>query len=216
MNHVPHKTIGRLSLYRRSLNTLLEQGVTSVCSRELAQMTGATAVQVRRDLMAIDYSGSPMRGYDVARLLSSIADLLDEPSGQRAALVGIGNLGRAIITYFAGRRPRLAIVAAFDIDPAKVGRKVNGCPTFPMQELGRVARRECIDVGILAVPAHAAQEVAEQLVEAGICGILNFAPAALIVPEDVFVEDIDMTVSLEKAAYFARMLRKKPGPRRRN
>lgn len=201
---VSEKTIARLSLYRRLLHELLVDGATSVYSHQLAAMAGGTAAQVRRDIMAIGYTGSPTRGYDVRELIGSIASFLDAPEGQRVALVGVGNLGRAIMAYFAGRRPNLSIAAAFEVDPGKVHRVIHGCRCYPMEELPEVIAREGIGMGIIAVPAEEAQGVADKLVRAGVRGLLNFAPVPLHVPPGVFVEVIDMTTSLEKVAYFAR------------
>jgi redox-sensing transcriptional repressor len=167
-------------------------------------MAGATAAQVRRDLMAVGYMGTSIRGYAVEELTKSIGSFLDDPQGQTAALVGIGNLGRAILSYFTGRRPNLSIVAAFDVDPNKISRVIHGCRCYPLEELELVAREHDIRLGVLTVPAAAAQTVAESMVRAGIRGILNFAPAPLKAPAGVYVEDIDMTMSLEKVAYFAR------------
>jgi len=198
------RTIGRLSLYRRLLRELESAGVNNIYSQELARMAGVTAAQVRRDIMAIGYSGSPARGYDVHALGESIGDYLDAPGGQGVALVGIGNLGRAIMAFFSGRRPRLAIVAAFDADPYKVNRVIHGCRCYPAEEIGQVVREQNITVGIITVPASEAQNVAETLVRAGVRGILNFAPVPLRVPAGVYVEQIDMTMALEKVAFFAR------------
>jgi redox-sensing transcriptional repressor len=201
---VSDKTIGRLSLYRRILGAMVAEGTRSVFSHQLANMAGCTAAQVRRDIMELGYSGTPVKGYDVARLAESIQQFLDAPGGQGVALVGVGNLGKALLAYFAGRRPSLKIVAAFDIDPYKVNRVIHGCRSYPMESLPEVVGACGIAVGIIAVPAGAAQEAAEALVRAGIRGILNFAPVRLRVSPRVYVRDMDMTISLETVAFFAR------------
>jgi redox-sensing transcriptional repressor len=201
---ISERTIARLSLYRRLLNVLQAEGVTHVFSRQLADLAGRTAAQVRRDLMVLGYSGSSARGYEVAELIQSLRQFLDHPAGQDAALVGVGNLGKALLTHFTGRRPNLAITAAFDSDPTKANRSINQCRVWAMDRLQEILRARDIRVAIIAVPPEAAQEVVDRLVEAGVRGILNFAPVRLRVPEDVYVEDLDMTVSLEKVAYFAR------------
>jgi redox-sensing transcriptional repressor len=193
-----------LSLYRRLLSQLEAEGARAVYSHELARMAGGTAAQVRRDLMAVGSFGSPKRGYDVKELITHIGEFLDAPGGEGAALIGVGNLGRAIMAYFAGRRPKLAIVAAFDNDPSKVNRVIHGCRSYPTGEMGGVIARECIRVGIITVPAADAQGTADALVAAGVKGILNFAPVRLRTPAGIYVEDIDMTMSLEKVAFFAR------------
>lgn len=198
------KTIGRLSLYRRLLNRLLAAGGQNVYSHQLASLAGGTAAQVRRDMMAVGYTGSPKRGYDIRDLIDSIGAFLDAPEGQGAALVGVGNLGRAIMAYFTGRRPKLSIVAAFDVDPYKTNRVIHGCRCYHSSDLEAVIRQMHIRVAILCVPAREAQPTTDILVRSGVRGILNFAPVPLRVPPEVYVEDIDMTMSIEKVAYFAR------------
>jgi redox-sensing transcriptional repressor len=202
--NISDKTIGRLSLYRRLLYRFTAEGRTNVYSHQIAAMSGATPAQVRRDLMVIGYSGSPNRGYRIDDLISSIGEFLDDPSGQNVTLVGVGNLGRAILAYFAGRRPKLAIVAAFDIVPDKVNRTIHGCHCYPMEEFPAIAKRENITVGILTVPADVAQSAAQMLAESGVRGILNFAPVVLTLPPTVYVQDVDMVMTLERVAYFAR------------
>jgi redox-sensing transcriptional repressor len=205
MGNVSGKTIGRLSLYRRVLYDLLAEGERSIFSHQLAELVGGTAAQVRRDMMAVGSAGSPTRGYDIQELTHSIGDFLDAPSGQAVALVGVGNLGRAILAYFAGRRPKLSIEAAFDNDPSKYGRVIHGCRCYPVEDLVKVVKDRRIAIGIVTVPADQAQDVADKLCQAGACGLVNFAPVRLLVPANVYVEDIDMTMAIEKAAYFARL-----------
>jgi len=182
----------------------MSDGVANTFSHQLAHLAGVTPAQVRRDLMAIGYSGTTKRGYEVPEMVESIGQFLDASHGQGVALVGVGNLGRAILAYFAGRRPNLAIVAAFDNDPYKVNRVIHGCHCHGLDDVSRVVREQDIKVAILTVPASVAQAVADSLVSAGVRGILNFAPTRLRVPPHTYVEDIDMTMSLEKVAFFAR------------
>jgi redox-sensing transcriptional repressor len=191
-------------MYRRLLRRLLSQGGGSVFSHELSQMAGNTAAQVRRDLMAVGALGSPAKGYDAEELMERIGGFLDGVGGQKVALVGIGNLGRAIMAYFTGLRQLLEVTAAFDNNEAKTDRVINGVRTYHTRDIEEVVRREKIAVGILTVPVDAAQSAADALVRAGVGGILNFAPVVLKTPETVFVEDMDMMVALEKVAYFAR------------
>lgn len=201
---VSERTIGRLSLYRRILYRYQAEGKTSIYSHDIAQVSTATPAQVRRDLMVIGYSGSPNRGYRISDLITSIGDFLDAPGGQNAVLFGVGNLGRALLAYFAGRRPKLSIVAAFDVVPERVDRVVYGCHCYAVDEFPEFAKRENVGVGVIAVPADAAQNVAGLLVRSGVHGILNFAPASLNTPPDVYVQDMDVAVALEKVAFFAR------------
>ncbi len=198
------RTVGRLSLYRRLLNNLAATGAKYVFSHDLATAAGSTAAQVRRDVMAVGYSGSPTKGYDVSELAGSIGRFVDGEQQQPVALVGVGNLGRAILAYFTGRRPNLAIVAAFDRDVHRVNRVIHGCRCHPVEQLEEVIAGQGIRTAIIAVPATEAQAVADRLVRGGVRGILNFAPVPLRVPPSVFVQEMDITTSLEKVAFFAR------------
>jgi len=183
---------------------MLSEGAVNVYSHQLAARARVTSAQVRRDLMTVGYEGSPQRGYVVEDLLEAIGKRLDPPALQPVALVGVGNLGRAVLAFLRGRRPRLAITAAFDRDPVLVGGIVHGCRVYAMRDLPAVVSREGINVAIIAVPASEAQAVAMELVSTGIKGLINFAPVRLMVAKGIVVEDIDMTTALEKVAYFAR------------
>ena len=209
---VSEKTIGRLSLYRRLLTELLADDRLNVYSHELASLAGGTAPQVRRDLMAIGYSGSPAKGYDIADLADSISSFMDNPDGTRVILVGVGNLGRAIMSYFKIQRPTLKIVASFDNDTKKIGSNICDRPCCDIAELETKAVELDVRMGVIAVPADRAQTVSDKLVAAGITGILNFAPTRLKVPEHVYVEHVDLTTSMEKVAYFVQSGHKSTDP----
>ncbi len=204
MKNITGRTIERLSVYRRLLGKLAGEGRGKVYSHGLAAAAGVTAAQVRRDLMEIGCSGNTKRGYDIEELVGFIGDVLDNPAGEPVALVGLGNLGRALLPFFASHHPKLKIVASFDSDPAKTGRVIHGCRSYPAGELRRVIESERIRVAILTVPAAAAQEVAGELAAAGVRGILNFAPETLRLPEEVVVENMDMAIALDKIACLAR------------
>lgn len=206
---IPDKTVGRLSLYRQLLAKFQEEGRPNVFSHELADMARVTAAQVRRDLMATGYSGSPTRGYGVGELLRSIGDLLDVPECTKIGLVGVGNLGKAIMAYFLRYRPSFPLVAAFDKDPRKVNRVTHGCRCYPLEQITPIIQVEGIRVAIITVPADAAGGVADILVRAGVVGLLNFAPVRLRVPPHVHVENADITIALEKVVFFARPCRGK-------
>jgi len=204
MKKISDKVIGRLSLYRRILRETLILGTRKLFSYQLANSAGISAAQVRQDLMILGYMGSPTQGYDVHGLLECIEEFLDDPAGQSVALVGIGNLGRAILDYFSGRRPNLSIDAAFDINPEKTNGVIHSCRCYHLDQLLQVIEEKGILTAIITVPADQAQGVADRLVRAGIRGILNFAPVRVKVPPDVFVQDIDIAMVLEKVAYFSR------------
>jgi redox-sensing transcriptional repressor len=200
---ISNRTIGRLSLYRRLLSEAAHDGVEHLFSHELASRAGCSAAQVRRDIMAVGYTGTPVRGYDVQELLGSIAKFLDAPANKRFVLVGIGNIGRAALSHFAARGKHISIVAGFDADAMKTNRVIHGCHCYGMGDLEDVVARTGAEVGIIAVPSDAAQDVADRLCATGIRGLVNFAPVRLRVPEGVYVETVDLTMALERAAFFA-------------
>lgn len=204
MSRLPEKTVGRLSEYRRTLLNCLANGKTHVYSHELALLHNITAVQVRRDIMLIGYSTTLKKGYDVKALIDVIGDIVDTEDGLNAAIIGIGNLGRAITTYFNGKRTKLKIAATFDTDPEKVNRVISGVKCYPMSEMIRVIKEQDISIGILTVPPEDASAVSETLIMAGIKGILNYTSTSLNVSPNVYLEEYDMITSLEKVAYFVK------------
>ncbi len=204
MPTVSDKTIARLISYRSLLRGMADSGTTNVFSHQIADMAGGTATQVRRDLMTVGYSGSPRNGYDIGQLTSCIDRFLNAGEPIPFVVAGVGNLGRAILTYFSTLHPRYTPVASFDTDPNKAGRMICGCPCHSLGELVRVVAPAGAHLGIVTVPATEAQHVAELLVEAGVGGIVNFAPVRLKLPRRVYVEHMDMAMAFEKAAFFAR------------
>ncbi|MEW6750995.1 MAG: redox-sensing transcriptional repressor Rex [Candidatus Latescibacterota bacterium] len=199
------RSISRLSLYRRLLATCAGGRAGRVYSHELGRCAGVSAAQVRRDIMALGYSGTPNTGYEVQALADHISAHLDAAEGQQVALVGVGNLGKAILTYFSqGRKTTLRLVAAFDTVPEKTDRVLHGCRCYGVDKLAEVIRTERISVGVIAVPADAAQATADALVAAGVTGILNFSPVPIQAPPRVYVENVDITIRLETVAFFAR------------
>jgi redox-sensing transcriptional repressor len=204
LKHLPHKTVERLSQYRRALLLILTKEKTHVFSHEIAQMLHITPVQVRRDLMLIGYSGNLRKGYDIKELIEMIGKIIDTEKGQKVAVVGLGKLGKAMISYFKGKRTKLTIAAAFDINPDKVNTDYDGVHCFHLQRMNEIIRKEKISIGIITVPSEQAPVVAEALVEAGIKGILNYSPKSLNVSPMVYLEEYDMITSLEKVAFFAK------------
>ena len=204
MKHLPHKTVERLSQYRRALLLILSKKKTHVFSHEIAQMLHITPVQVRRDLMLIGYSGNLRKGYDIKELIDLIGKIIDTDKGQKVAVIGLGNLGKAIISYFRGKRTKLTIVAAFDVNAEKIDRIYNGVPCYHSDMMQEIIKKENISIGIITVPAEQAPVVAETLVLSGIKGILNFTPKPLNVSPYVYLEEYDMITSLEKVAFFAK------------
>ncbi len=202
---VSRKTVSRMSRYRRLLQSLHESGVESIYSHQLARHAVVSAAQVRRDLMVIGYSGSPNKGYDVAACIESIGNFLDGPVRQEVALAGVGNLGHAVLSHFADKSPSVAIVAAFDVDPALIDTLVYGVRCVDASLMEELVRDLGIEIAVLTVPGEVAQEAAQTLVRAGVKSIISFAPTPLALPNDIFVEYMDITAALESAAYFARL-----------
>jgi len=204
IKQIPHKTIQRLSQYRRALLICYDKGKTHIYSHEIANIQHITAVQVRRDLMLIGYSGNLRKGYNIKDLIDLIGEIIDSPNGQKVAIFGMGNLGRAITKYFDGRRNKLSIVAGFDINPEKVGKKIAGIPCYHLDDAREIILKEGIKIGIITVPREQAVETAKAMVEAGMKGILNYSPTPVEVPENVFLEEYDMVTSLEKVAFYVK------------
>lgn len=204
---VPKKTVERFFRYCQFLRNKAEAGADFVFSHELAAAVGVSPEQVRRDLMNFRLKGTPQKGYRVEEFMSELYAHLESSTRTNIVLVGTGNLGRAILTYFNKRRPNLSIVAAFDQDMEKTDRVVAGCHVHHISQLPRIVKSQKAMVGIITVPAQAAQEVAALMINSGITGLLNFAPVNLKVPAGVFLEHIDITLSIEKAVYFARHLK---------
>jgi redox-sensing transcriptional repressor len=202
---LPERTVERISEYRRSLLNCLANGKTHIYSHELAQLHHNTAVQVRRDIMFIGYSSMQRKGYDVKELIDVIGRILDSDIGLNVAVVGIGNLGRAITAYFMGKRSKLNIVAAFDTDPNKVDRVISGVKCYSISEMQKIIQEKNIAIGLITVPADQAKEIAENLYAAGVRGLLNFTTVPLNVSPEVYIDEYDMITSLEKVAYFVKM-----------
>jgi redox-sensing transcriptional repressor len=204
MNILPDKTVERLSQYRRNLLICKGRGKTHIFSHEIANIHNITPVQVRRDIMLIGYTGTLRKGYNVEELVALIGEILDKQEGQNVAIIGAGNLGRAIMKYFHNQRDKLRMVAAFDTSPDKVNTNYDGIPIYHINDLEKVVRKENITIGIVSVPVSVAEDTAKALVESGIKGILNYTPRPMNVPDHIYLEEYDMVTSLEKVAYFAK------------
>ncbi len=198
---IPRRTIQRLSRYLRELERLLRDGVETVSSAELGELVGAGDAQVRRDLTFFGQLGQRGVGYNVKTLVDALRATLSLNREWRVALVGAGNVGRALCTYKVFRERGFRIVALFDNDPRKEGLTWARLKVQPMRELRRTVRELGIELGVIAVPAEAAQEVADQLVAAGVRGILNFAPTRVRVPPGVQVCSADLAVEMEQLAF---------------
>ncbi len=203
-NLIPEKTIERLSEYRRTLLASHKQGITHIFSHVLAGIHGITAVQVRRDLMLIGFSSDTKKGYDVQVLIEYISSILDSPAPMNIAVIGMGHLGQAITKYFNGKRLKLKITAAFDVDPEKVGREIDGIPVYHMNDFEATVADKDISIVILSSPTGVASQLVLPIINAGIRGVLNFTSTPLNFPQGIIVENYDITTLLEKVAYFVK------------
>lgn len=199
---IPRKAIYRLSVYLRCLHRLKANAIRTVSSDALAAAAGVKPTQLRKDLTYFGQFGTRGLGYDVEQLARMITDLLGTNSLQPVILAGVGNLGLALLSYRGFEREGFEIVAAFDIDPHRRREKTIRQPIHGMDKLAAFVHERGVRMAILTVPAVVAQEVANLLVEAGITGILNFAPIVLQVPEEVMVNNVNLAIELENLSYF--------------
>jgi len=199
---IPRKTIYRLSIYLRCLARLRENGIATVSSEALAKAAGVKSTQLRKDLACFGTFGTRGLGYDVAELSSKIAEELGTSRLQPVILVGVGNLGLALLSYRGFEKEGFEIIAAFDAEPARKRDKPIRQPILAMEDLAAFTQQCRVKMAILSVPAAAAQEVANTLVQAGIAGILNFSSMVLSVPEEVSVNNVNLAIELENLSYF--------------
>jgi len=201
---VPAPAVRRLSLYLRELELLLEQNKKTISSRQLGKTLGLTDAQVRKDLAYFGQFGHPGVGYRVDELIVRLRRIFGTDRTWNALLVGVGNLGQALLSYRGFAKQGFRIVAVFDNHPSKIGQRVEAeseCEIFPMDQLAEVIFERDIQMAIVTVPANVAQSVIDVLVAAGIKGILNFAPAAISVPDHVSMATVDLAIRLEQLAF---------------
>jgi len=196
-------TAGRLSVYLRCLNTLDAAGVKTISSRALAEQFQLNAAQIRKDLAHFGEFGVRGVGYYVKELKRHLRMILGLNHTVRVAILGAGNLGLALADYPGFRQEGFAIVALFDAERGKVGRRSKGgVPIHDISEFRRVVRRDGIDIAVVAVPADSAQTVVNTAVQAGVRAVLNFSPGSLKVPPGVKLKNVDLTVSMESLSFF--------------
>ena len=202
-NQVSELTTNRLSIYFRCLNELDTDGVQTISSQALADQFHLNAAQIRKDLAYFGEFGVRGVGYIVKDLRRHLRQILGLDCRLRVAIMGAGNLGLALADYPGFRQEGFEIAALFDTASDKIGeRSRGGVPIHDIRELKRVAKRERLDIAVIAVPVPYAQPVVEQVVAAGIKAILNFSPGALKVPADVKLKSVDLTVSLESLSFY--------------
>ncbi len=199
---IPRKAVYRLSVYLRCLQRLKENDIRTVSSEALAKAARVKSTQLRKDLTYFGQFGTRGLGYDVEQLSKMISDLLGTTSLQPVILVGVGNLGLALLSYKGFEQEGFEIVAAFDVDASRKRDKSGSTPILPMDRLGEIVRKRGVRMAIISVPAAGAQDVANHLVDAGVTGILNFAPIVLHVPDEVMVNNVNLAIELENLSYF--------------
>lgn len=199
---VPEATIKRLSIYMRVLKDLEKRGTEVISSAELADICGVNAAQIRKDLTYFGEFGIRGVGYFVKELHFDVRKVLGLNQKRNVALIGVGNLGKALLSYRSFSEHGYDFVAAFDADPEKAHTSLpNGLTILPMDDLKEVAREKAVDIAIITTPAESAQAAADMIVAAGIKGILNFAPVQIGVPQEVKVKKVDLTTEFDNLAY---------------
>ena len=201
---IPRKTIYRLSLYQRCLQRLADNGQETVSSEALAKAAGVKPTQLRKDIAYFGQFGTRGLGYNVQTLSSAITDVLGTTRLQPVILVGVGNLGSALLGYTGFNKEGFEITAAFDVEPSRPRPIQPRIPIFGQEKIESFIKENDVKMAILTVPANCAQSVANDLVAAGIEAILSFSPTFLEVPENVTVNSVDLAVELENLSYFIR------------
>ena len=204
---IPEATVARLPLYYRALLELAGQS-TTISSEQLAELAGVTAAKVRKDLSFLGSYGTRGVGYEVEHLLREVSRELGLTHDWPVAILGIGNLGRALANYrgFAARGFR--VVALVDADPAKVGTRVGDLAVEPVEALSRLVTERQVAIGVIATPAESAQGVADRLVAAGVRAILNFAPTVVVVPPEVSLRKVDLATELQILSFYQQHYRR--------
>jgi redox-sensing transcriptional repressor len=191
----------RLSRYKNALNRLKALNFVRVFSDNLADAAGVTAAQVRKDFSLFGITGNRRGGYKVDELSEQLNRILGKNRLQEFIVLGVGNIGRALLHYPGFEKSGISIAAGFDIDPAKFNREANP-PVLPLEQLSEVVKARDIRFAIIAVPDYAAQQVLELVLSAGIKGVLNFAPICLKAPSGCIVNNINLETELENLIYF--------------
>ena len=199
---IPKATARRLPLYYRYLRMLHDTGKNKVSSTELIEAVQVDSATIRRDFSYFGELGKRGYGYDVENLMNFFAKTLNEDELTNVALIGVGNLGSALLKYKFHQSNSIRVSCAFDVNEDIVGRIVDGIPVYPMEDMMEQIRVQQIEVAILTIPARKAQEVVNKLAEAGVKGILNFTAARLVAPPEVLIQNVDLTNELQTLIYF--------------
>jgi redox-sensing transcriptional repressor len=202
LRRIPEATVARLPLYLRALNEAARDRTVTISSESLAVRAGVNAPQVRKDLSHLGSYGTRGVGYDVAYLLRQINRQLGLTEDRRVAIIGAGNLGQALASYGGFPSRGFHVVAAFDVDPAKVGRRLGPAVVHPTASMVEVLQDEMVAIAVIATPAPVAQGVADAAVTAGVGCILNFAPTSVIVPPHVALRQVDLGIELQILSFY--------------
>jgi redox-sensing transcriptional repressor len=198
---IPEATVARLPVYLRALTSLAESGVSTISSEALAAAVGVGSAKLRKDLSHLGSYGTRGVGYEVDYLVYQISRVLGLTQDWRVVIVGIGNLGHALANYGGFLSRGFSVVALLDADPAVVGESVAGQDVRSIDDLETVVGESEAQIGVVATPAHAAQDVCDRLVAAGVTSVLNFAPLVLTVPDSVMVRKVDLSTELQILAF---------------
>lgn len=199
---IPKATAKRLPLYYRYLIILNDEGKEKVSSTELSEAVQVDSASIRRDFSYFGALGKRGYGYDVKNLLTFFKKILNQDTLTNVALVGVGNLGHALLNYNFKRSNNIRISCAFDINKDITGKILSGVPVYDMSELKKQLSDQQISIAILTVPSTAAQKTADDMVEAGIKGIMNFTPIRLSAPSNIRVQNVDLATELQTLIYF--------------
>lgn len=200
--NIPKATAKRLPIYYRYLNMLSDAGKKRVSSNELAEAVKVDSSTIRRDFSYFGALGKRGYGYDVENLLEFFKKTLNQDKLTNVALIGVGNLGHALLNFNFHKSNNVRINAAFDINEEITGTIQSGVPIYPMEDMKEQLKIQQIEIVILTVPANVAQGVTNDLIEVGVKGILNFTPLRISVPESVLVQNVDLTNELQTLIYF--------------
>lgn len=201
MQKISDSTISRLSTYYRTLTRLIEQKIETISSEKIAEINGLTSAQVRKDLSFFGSFGKRGLGYNVVELRNQIASILGIDKKWNIALVGVGNIGRALVDYAEFKKQGFFIKALFDNDKNKVGTKVGPHVIHHIDDICYIANKENLEIAVIAVPAEHAQEVVDSMIKCGVKAFLNFAQITIKTPEGIVVKNENMSMELEALSY---------------
>ncbi|AYU55679.1 redox-sensing transcriptional repressor Rex [Staphylococcus debuckii] len=206
-NNIPRATLKRLPLYYRLVNQLHEKGIDRVNSKTISEALDIDSASIRRDFSYFGELGKKGYGYNVESLLEFFKSKISERDTIKIGLVGVGNLGKALLSYNFSIHDEMLITEAFDVRDDIIGQQIGNVVVKDMQDLQKALKKADLDVVILTTPGPAAQEAANQLVQSDVKGIMNFTPVRIDVPEDVSVHQIDLGIELQSLLFFMNNLR---------